>query len=129
MEEIKRVFKISGIFAVVTLLFGVIFSNKYLYIGGFLGNLVSIWSFYMITVDTNKNLYSDYPKKAAMVSFGKRYIVYLIFLGCMVKFFDLPMLISSAIGLLNIRISIFIHVLSGNIVKFHTKYLEKFTKS
>ncbi|MGL5124265.1 MAG: ATP synthase subunit I [Fusobacteriaceae bacterium] len=122
MDDIKKVFKISMITSGIILLYGILVRSNLIYIGMFIGSLLSILSLYLICLDANSSIRSNSPMKASVIGYLKRYVIYGLFLGVMVKYYGVPMLISSAVGLLNVKFSIFFMVISGNILKIKKKY-------
>lgn len=124
MEQIKSIFKRAGVVAVIILIYGIIIKNEYVYIGMFSGSVMSIIMFYMICMDIKSIAASEsVSRKRGFIGYAKRYLVYGIYLGAMAKFFGLPMLLSSAIGLLNVKVIILLMTLSENIVKLRDKFL------
>lgn len=124
MEQIKSIFKRAGVVAVIILIYGIIIKNEYVYIGMFSGSVMSIIMFYMICMDIKSIAASEsVSRKRGFIGYAKRYLVYGIYLGAMAKFFGLPMLLSSAIGLLNVKVIILLMTLSENIVKLRDRFL------
>jgi hypothetical protein len=124
MESVKKVFKISAIISAVVLTYGILIGSELIYLGMFFGSLLSILCFYMLCEEAKRSIRSHSPMKSSVIGYLKRYLIYGIYMGVMTYYFGLPMLISSAIGLLNTKISIFIMVLSDNILNFKEKYLK-----
>lgn len=125
MEQIKKIFKRAGVAAVIILIYGIIIKNEYVYLGMFSGSIMSIVMFYMICIDVKSIAASEsVSRKRGFAGYAKRYVVYGVYLAVMAKFFGLPMLISSAIGLLNVKIIIILMTLSENILKFRDKFLK-----
>ncbi|MGL4253214.1 MAG: ATP synthase subunit I [Fusobacteriaceae bacterium] len=124
MESVKKVFKISAVISAVVLTYGVLIGSELIYLGMFFGSLLSMLCFYMLCEEAKKSIRSHSPMKSSVIGYLKRYLIYGIYMGVMTYYFGLPMLISSAIGLLNTKISIFIMVLSDNILIFKEKYLK-----
>lgn len=125
MEQIKLLFKRAFITAVLILLYGVITATKEIYIGMFLGALVSILALYMIYQDVNTIVVTrDSSKKRAMFGYLKRYILYSVFFGIMGKIGGLSMILGSAIGLLNVKGNIYLLVLSDKFKKFRDNHLK-----
>lgn len=122
MQDLKKVFKTSGKTSAVIFIYGVIVQSNIVYLGMFLGSLISILSLYMMAIDAKKIIYSSNPKKIMLLGYLKRYAIYLFFLGVMVKLWGLPMLIGSAIGLLNTKFNIYFLTFSENIYKLKKKY-------
>lgn len=125
MEQIKLLFKRAFITAVLILLYGIITATKEIYIGMFLGSLVSILALYMIYQDVNTIVVTrDSSKKRAMFGYLKRYILYSVFFGIMGKIGGLSMILGSAIGLLNVKGNIYLLVLSDKFKKFRDNHLK-----
>lgn len=124
MEQIKSIFKRAGIAAAIILIYGIIIKNEYVYIGMFSGSVMSIIMFYMICMDIKSIAASEsVSRKRGFIGYAKRYLVYGVYLGAMAKFFGLPMLLGSAIGLLNVKIIILLTTLSENIKRLRDKFL------
>ena len=117
MEEIKQVIKRSGITSFIILVYGVIINEKIVYLGMFLGSLVSILCFYMLYIDASTNIIKGAGTRGAVVGYLKRYAIYMFVLAGAVYLFGLPMLLSTAVGLLNIKFNIILLVLYKNILK------------
>ncbi|MGL4981037.1 MAG: ATP synthase subunit I [Fusobacteriaceae bacterium] len=124
MESIKKIFKISSRTSAVILAYGVLIRNDIVYLGMFIGSLLSILCFYMICEEAKRSINSYSPMKSSVIGYLKRYAIYGLYMGIMTYYFGLPMLIGSAIGLLNTKISIFIMVLSDSLSSFKKKYLK-----
>ncbi|MGL5965165.1 MAG: ATP synthase subunit I [Fusobacteriaceae bacterium] len=124
MESIKKIFKISSRTSAVILVYGVLIRNDIVYLGMFIGSLLSILCFYMICEEAKRSINSYSPMKSSVIGYLKRYAIYGLYMGIMTYYFGLPMLIGSAIGLLNTKISIFIMVLSDSLSSFKKKYLK-----
>ncbi|WP_308576508.1 ATPase [uncultured Fusobacterium sp.] len=124
MEQIKSIFKRAGIAAAIILIYGIVIKNEYVYIGMFSGSVMSIIMFYMICMDIKSIAASEsVSRKRGFIGYAKRYLVYGVYLGVMAKFFGLPMLLSSAIGLLNVKVIILLMTLSENIGRLRDKFL------
>lgn len=90
----------------------------------FSGSVMSIIMFYMICMDIKSIAASEsVSRKRGFIGYAKRYLVYGVYLGAMAKFFGLPMLLSSAIGLLNVKVIILLITLSENIGRLRDKFL------
>lgn len=124
MEQIKGIFKKATLVAVIILIYGIVIKNEYVYVGMFSGAIMSIFMFYMICIDIKSIAASEsVSRKRGFLGYAKRYLVYGIYLGAMAKFFGLPMLLGSAIGLLNVKIIILLTTLSENIKRLRDKFL------
>lgn len=124
MEELKKIIKRGIITSVVILLYGVLTQNKYIYLGMFLGSVLSIGGFYMICLDAKSSLASNSPFKVGVLGYLKRYFIYGVFLAVLTKYFGFPMLVSGVIGLLSIKFNILVLTLFNNIKKFKSKHLK-----
>lgn len=125
MEDIKRVFKRSGITVLIIFIYGIIIQIKEVYFGMTSGALVSIFTFYLLCIDV-KNIVATQngTHKRAILGYLKRYIVYAVYLGVMAKYFGLSMVLCSGMGLLNTRINITLMTLSDRFLKFRDKNLK-----
>ncbi len=124
MDELKKIIKRGIITAIIVLIYGVLSGNEYVYIGMFLGAILSVVGFYMICLDAKASLASNSPFKVGVIGYLKRYFLYGIFLALATKFYGFPMLVSGVIGLLNIKINILAITLFNNIKKFKSKHLK-----
>lgn len=125
MEDIKRVFKRSGITVLIILIYGIIVQSKEVYLGMASGALVSIFALYLLCIDV-KNIVATQngSHKRAILGYLKRYILYAVYLGVMAKYFGLSMVLCSGIGLLNTRINITLMTLSDKFLKIRDKDLK-----
>ena len=124
MDDLKKIIKRGIITAIVVLVYGVLSGNKYIYMGMFLGAILSVVGFYMICLDAKASLASNSPFKVGVIGYLKRYFLYGIFLALATKFYGFPMLVSGVIGLLNVKFNILAITLFNNIKKFKSKYLK-----
>ena len=124
MNDIKRIFKRAAVTAVIILIYGVLVKSEYVYLGMFSGSVMSIFVFYLLCLDLKSIAASEnISRKRGFIGYAKRYAIYGIYLGIMAHFFGLPMLLGSAIGLLNVKANILLIILSENILKLRDKYL------
>lgn len=123
MEEVKKIFKNSILTSLLILILGLIFNERLLYIGVFSGSVIAILGFYLMCAESKKIIYSDSPKKIAIIGYFKRYTIYAVSLGIIAKYLGLPMLICSVAGLMNIKVNIFICIIFENISRFRKKHL------
>lgn len=124
MNDIKRIFKRGFITSGIILVYGLVTMNKLVYTGMFMGSLLSVLGFYMICTDVKSSVMSNSPFKVGVVGYLKRYTLYGIFLGVLIKFFGLPMFVSGVLGLFNIKMNISLMILFDNIKKFKSKHLK-----
>lgn len=124
MDEIKRVIKNSLITSLIIFIYGLVIREKIVYIGMFLGSLTSILSFLMICLDVKSIVAIGGGYKAGIFSYLKRYLIYAVLLGIMGYFFKTGMLLSTTVGLLNIKFNIYLLVLYKKFIKFKNMYLK-----
>lgn len=125
MEEIKKIFRGSFLTSGMILIYGMITRNEIVYIGFFLGSLMSMLNLYLMLVDMKRIVISQNGKKVAILGYLKRYFLYGLLLLIMVKLGRLPMLLGGAVGLLNVRANIYRLTLISNLKKWKVKNLEK----
>lgn len=126
MEDIKNVIRRSFITSGLIIIYGLILREKIICIGMFGGSLLSILTFYMLCLDVKATVVKGGGSyKAGMLSYIKRYVIYGAAMGAAAYFFGIGMLLSTAIGLLNVKFNILIMVLYKNIQSFKKKYLKK----
>ena len=124
MEEIKKIMRNSFITSAIIIIYGLIIKEKMVYIGMFGGAIISILTFYMICIDVKSIAVRGGSYKAGIISYLKRYFIYGIALGTSAYFFGTGMMLSTAIGLLNVKFNIYLMVLYKNFIKFKRKYLK-----
>jgi hypothetical protein len=124
MNELKVIIRRGIITSAIILIYGLLSRNEYIYLGMFIGAVLSVIGFYMICLDAKASLASNSPFKVGVIGYLKRYVLYGIFLAIAAKFYGFPMLVSGVIGLLNIKINILSVTLFNNIKKFKSKYLK-----
>ena len=54
MDELKKIIKRGIITSIVILIYGVLSANKYIYIGMFIGAILSVIGFYMICLEIGR---------------------------------------------------------------------------
>lgn len=107
MEDIKTIFKHAGICSFLILIYGLCIWNFYVLVGTFSGSVVSILGFYSLCQDVKTQVFQkDDSRKRAFLRYLKRYIFCAVYLGILGKYFGLEMILSAAIGLLNIKLNI-----------------------
>lgn len=124
MDEIKKLIQRASITSGIIIIYGLIIREKMIYIGMFGGSLVSILTFYMICLDVKSIAARGGSYKAGIVGYLKRYTLYGLTLGSAAYFFGIGMMLSTAIGLLNIKFNIYLMVLYNKFIKFKNKYLK-----
>lgn len=109
MEDIKTIFKHATISSVFVLIYGIFTWNSYVLLGMFSGSLVAILNFYSLCEDVKTQVFQkDDSRRRAFLRYVKRYVfcgIYLAFLG---HFWGLPMILSAVVGLLNIKLNIYL---------------------
>ena len=109
MEDIKTIFKHAGISAILVFLYGLLIWNFYVLIGTFSACLVSILSFYSLREDVKTQVFlKDDSRRRAFLRYLKRYVLSGVYLAVLGYFWGLPMILSAAVGLLNIKLNIYL---------------------
>lgn len=109
MEDIKTIFKHAGISAILVFLYGLLIWNFYVLIGTFSACLVSILSFYSLCEDVKTQVFlKDDSRRRAFLRYLKRYVFSGMYLAILGYFWGLPMILSAAVGLLNIKLNIYL---------------------
>ena len=109
MEDIKTNFKHAGISAILVFLYGLLIWNFYVLIGTFSACLVSILSFYSLCEDVKTQVFlKDDSRRRAFLRYLKRYVLSGVYLAVLGYFWGLPMILSAAVGLLNIKLNIYL---------------------
>ncbi|AVQ16131.1 hypothetical protein FSBG_01397 [Fusobacterium gonidiaformans 3-1-5R] len=109
MEDIKTIFKHAGISAILVFLYGLLIWNFYVLIGTFSACLVSILSFYSLCEDVKTQVFlKDDSRRRAFLRYLKRYVLSGVYLAVLGYFWGLPMILSAAVGLLNIKLNIYL---------------------
>ena len=109
VEDIKTIFKHAGICSASVFVYGILIWNPYVLFGTFSGSLLAILNFYSICEDVKTQVFQrDDSRRRAFLRYVKRYVfcgIYLAFLG---HFWRVPMMLSAAVGLLNIKLNIYL---------------------
>lgn len=124
MEEVKKIIRNSIMTSVIILIYGMIIQSDEVYIGMFGGSLISILCFYMIYIDVKTSIVKGANFKSGVLGYLKRYAIYLIVLIAASHFYNLAMMLGTAIGLLNVKFNILLMVLYKNLLKWKEKYLK-----
>ncbi|MDP0492932.1 MAG: ATPase [Fusobacterium sp. JB021] len=121
MEQLKKIIKRSLRASIIILIYGILIRNPVVYIGMFVSSLVSVLTFYMLCLETESILFSNNIKRNTFISYGKRYLLYLLTFLVMGYFGGLQYIAAAAIGLFNIRFNIFIIMIQTKISKLKYK--------
>lgn len=124
MEEIKDLMRRAFITSLIIVVYGIIIREKMVYLGMFTGSLASILAFYMICLDVKSIVARRGSNKDGVIGYLKRYVLYGAVLGGAAYFFGIGMMLSTAVGLLNIKFNIYLMVLYKKFIKFKSKYLK-----
>ena len=82
---------------------------KHVLIGTFSACLVSILSFYSLCEDVKTQVFlKDDSRRRAFLRYLKRYVLSGVYLAVLGYFWGLPMILSAAVGLLNIKLNIYL---------------------
>lgn len=120
MEDIKKLFRRMVFTSLIFLVAGLITRNNYVLVGLVSGSIISILSLYILSMDVKSIAYCKDHKIArriAVLGYLKRYFLYMIYLGIILYFLDFKYFISAVIGLLNVRINIYLLLLEEKINK------------
>ena len=89
------------------------------------GSIVSIIGLYLLCIDIKKIVESGQAGYGrSIMGYLQRYTLYGVYMGIMAKFFGMPMLICSALGLLSIKGNILLMALSDKVLKLREKHLK-----
>ncbi|MFK4786131.1 ATPase [Fusobacterium sp. MFO224] len=122
MEQLKKIIKRGLKTSIIILIYGIFIRNPVVYIGMFISSLVSVLTFYMLCIETQSIMFSENIKRKAFVSYGKRYLLYLLTFLIMGYFGGLEYIAAAAVGLFNIRFNIFIIIFQDKIFKLKNSY-------
>jgi len=105
-SDIKKILKNSIISSLIVFLYGILIRSDVVYIGVFVGSLISVMCFYSIYMDAEAAVRSNNAFRITLTGYMKRYAVYGVFLGVLLKFFGTSMCVGGAMGLLNVKANI-----------------------
>ena len=105
-SDIKKILKNSIITSLIVFIYGILIRSEAVYIGMFIGSLISVLCFYGIYLEAETAVRSDNPFRITVTGYMKRYLVYGVFLGVLLKFFGTSMGVGGAMGLLNVKANI-----------------------
>ncbi len=123
MEDLKLLIRRSIKTSIIILIYGLIIREKVVYIGAFLGSLISIFSLYMIKWDVETVLNSGNPIRISIGGYLKRYLVYGLFLAALM-YFGHNLFFGGVLGLLNVKVNL----LLNEVVKYINKLRGKISK-
>ena len=105
-SDIKKILKNSIITSLIVFVYGILVRSEVVYIGMFIGSLISVLCFYGIYLEAETAVRSDNPFRITVTGYMKRYLVYGVFLGVLMKFFGTPVFVGGVLGLLNVKANI-----------------------
>jgi hypothetical protein len=120
-QEIKKVLKNSIITMIIVLIYGILVRSPIIYIGMFGGCIISWIGFYSICLEAESAVRNDNPFRVTVTGYLKRYVIYGIYLGLLIKFWGIPTFLGGAIGLLNIKFNISLMAISTVIKKIQSR--------
>jgi|GEM_PF-505817 len=120
-QEIKKVLKNSIITTIIVLIYGILVRSPIIYIGMFGGCVISWIGFYSICLEAEAAVRNDNPFRVTVTGYLKRYLIYGIYLGVLIKFMGIPTFLGGAIGLLNIKFNIALMAISTVIKKIQSR--------
>jgi ABC-type Fe3+-siderophore transport system permease subunit len=121
--DLKLIIRRSVKTSIAILIYGLVIREKTVYIGAFLGSLISILSLYMIKWDVEAVLNSKNPFRVSIGGYLKRYLVYGLFLLALM-YFGHNLFFGGVLGLLNVKFNLLIN--EG--VKYFNKLKSKISK-
>jgi hypothetical protein len=124
-QEIKKVLKNSMITSIIIFVYGLIIRSPVIYLGMFGGCVVSWIGFYSICLEAEAAVKNNNPFKVTVTGYLKRYFIYGLYLGMLIKFLGIPTFLGGALGLLNIKFNIFLMTVMLVIQKMKSR-LKKF---
>lgn len=107
-QEIKKVLKNSMITSIIIFVYGLVVRSPALYLGMFGGCIISWIGFYSICLEAEAAIKNNNPFRVTVTGYLKRYLVYGVYLGILIKFMGIPTFLGGALGLLNIKFNIFL---------------------
>ena len=120
MGDLKVLIRRSIITSIIILIYGLVIREKVVYIGAFLGSLISILSLYMIKWDVEAVLNTGTPVRVSMVGYVKRYLIYGIFLVALM-YFGHNLFFGGVLGLLNVKFNLLLNTVIQYINKLKVK--------
>ncbi len=108
MEDLKLLIRRSIKTSIIILIYGLIIREEVVYIGAFLGSLISILSLYMIKWDVETVLNSGNPVSISIGGYLKRYLVYGLFLAALM-YFGHNLFFGGVLGLLNVKFNLLLN--------------------
>ena len=105
-SDIKKILKNSIITSLIVFVYGILVRSDVVYIGVFIGSVISVVCFYSIYMEAEAAVRSTNAFRITLTGYMKRYLVYGVFLGVLLKFFGTSMGVGGAMGLLNVKANI-----------------------
>jgi len=105
-SDIKKILKKSIITSLIVFIYGILIRSNVIYIGMFIGSVISVGAFYNMYMEAEAAVRSTNAFKITLGGYMKRYVVYGVFLGILMKYLGTPVCIGGAIGLLNVKANI-----------------------
>lgn len=119
-KELEKLFKNTGKTTVVILIYGVLVREKAIYIAMTLGSLISMLSLYLLYRDAEFIMHAkNNPMRNTLLGYGKRYLIYGIFLWAMI-YVDFRWFVGGMLGLLTVKFNILFKMIS-----IHLKYIKE----
>lgn len=106
--DLKLVIRRSVKTSIAILIYGLIIREKAVYIGAFLGSVISILSIYMIKLDVEAVLNSKNPIRVSVGGYLKRYLLYGLFLAALI-YFGHDLFFGGVLGLLNVKFNLLLN--------------------
>jgi hypothetical protein len=116
-NELKILIRNSLITSAIILVYGIISLDKVILFAMFGGSVISLLTLYMTIRDAEVAVHSSNANKLTMLGYGKRYLVYGVFLYFVVKFLGFSGVVLGGVGLLNVKFNILLFGVKGFINK------------
>ena len=114
-EDLKKVFRNSGITTIIIFVYGLIIRQSSVYIASTLGAILSLLNLYLIYKDAEFLVYTkDGNPKKRVLSYSKRMVLNGLFLFFMVKV-DFKWFVSGILGLLVVKLNILLIMLKAQL--------------
>lgn len=119
-RELEKLFKNTAKTTVVILIYGILVREKAIYIAMTVGSLISMLSLYFLYRDAEFIMSTqNSPMKNTLLGYGKRYLLYGIFLWLMI-YVDFKWFVGGMLGLLTVKFNILLKMVS-----IHLKYIKE----
>ena len=120
-KELKILIRNSVITSALIFIYGIVTLDKLVLVSIFGGSIVSLLTLYMTIRDAEVSVHSSNANKITMLGYGKRYLIYGIFIYIMAKFLGFSGIVMGGMGLLNVKFNILLFGVNGFVNKLKHK--------